>query len=942
MLEERVKTWGVVVVLSVLLFWGVGQAQKTHASAGTLIRNQASATYKIGDKTYTSTSNEVITKVLAVYDMDILIQGQDVSLASNPVAVQSAFPGNRVYFQYEIRNYANTGDTIEITQLVKDASSTMPDPSVVELYEDINANGMVDAGEILLGRWNPSGGAWQSVNQDLSGDNNPDIYVDENSSKYFVISYTVPSTATDGQIYVLGVSGQSHGDNTVTDPGTEGGNNFHKLTVTTDASLSANKTAVPFNVQSGDTISYTIQGSNIGGRPTYPDTLYYDNDEDGTSDAYYAGVILKDPIDTSKVYLIPSSISGSPSGNTLYFYDDDDDGTGYWHSNLPTDATKIDSIAYVFPTLDPGQQYTFTFKVGVKNNVTNGTLIYNKATLYFRKQTTGNPRDSVSSNTTIVRVSISGAEQYGVHIGYPNPDAAPGGDFTKDTAKVDTAKAGLCTLAPIKLHNTGNTYDNFTISYVLATHPEWISSVTFYQADGVTPLPGNTIYNVPADSIVTFYVKYCISDTVNTTNSDAIIKIVAISFSDVTKKDTTTIVIDSIIGLSVDIGNADHTSGNVNNTSADSTTIPGVYVLFPLDVLNTGETPDVYTISGNIPSGWSVVFYPDTNDDGQIDAGSVPITQVGPLDAGEEAHIIAKVYVPDYTPAGTYNATFKATSTRDTLTYDIITNTITVREICNIEISPDRNGTGFPGGIVTYQHWVINRGNLITDVVLSVTSQRGWTYVILDNNQNIINTLTNVQPGESAIIYLRAFIPSNAPIGQPDIARLTATATTGGCSKYVTDVTDVLAGALYLEKWIMLPNGTDSTYYSTGHPSGGFVTSPDTVIYYRVHFKNLSTDTVKKAIIYDPIPAWTEIIIETAGTPSGVTPSGQILYSYSRDGGVNWSEWSTSHNLPVGWSEQNVTNIRFGIDRNNDGDITDADFVLPNETGYIEFKVKIK
>ena len=88
-----------------------------------------------------------------------------------------------------------------------------------------------------------------------------------------------------------------------------------------------------------------------------------------------------------------------------------------------------------------------------------------------------------------------------------------------------------------------------------------------------------------------------------------------------------------------------------------------------------------------------------------------------------------------------------------------------------------------------------------------------------------------------------------------------------------------------------------------------------------MHFKNLSTDSVKAPIIYEVVPSWTEIVIESGGTPDGSVPAGQLLYSYSRDGGVTWSAWSNTHNLPAGWSTPEVTNIRFGIDRNTDGNI---------------------
>ena len=931
--------------MGLLLFLTVGiVVAQSHTPAGTVIRNQAVATYQVGGSSFTSTSNEVITEVLPIYGFDILLNGQDASTTGSPAAVQSAYPGNEVYFQYEVRNYANTGDTINLTELVKDGSSTMPDPSSIEVYEDENANGVVDPGEALLGTWDPSGNTWTSVSQDLDGDGKPDLYVPEEGSKYFVMAYTVPRNATAGQVYFLGVSGQSHGDNTKVDPeASESGNNYHELTVTNDASMSGYKTASPLSVASGDTINYTIQGSNVGGQPTYPDTFVYYN---GSSLDTATGVILKDAIDTSKTYLLPNSITGSPAGVILYHYNGSQ--TVKWYNNIENgiDSTDIDSIAYVFPNIDPGQQYNLTFKVIVRSGLTSSDKIHNQALIFFRHQGGGHDEDTTSTNVTTV--SVSPTNVYGAHLGYyEHPDSAVGGDTNKDTASVDTARAGLCIMDTLSVKNTGNTNDTYKIDYsVISGNANWISGVVFLNMDGLTPLSNNEIGPLAPNDTAHFIVRYCISDTVNTTGNDLVLAIRAVSESDTSALDTTRIVVDSIIGVGVDIGNRDGVSGSVNNTPADSATNPGRCVTFPLDILNTGGTADVYTLSALVPNNWTVKFYPDEDNDGVIDPGSNPITQIGPIDPGQEGHAVAVVCVPDGESPQTSPTKFIATSTRDTTVSDTIADSVTVNAVCAIDISPDRHGTGFPGGEVTYMHWVVNRGNQGTNVHLNVNSQRGWTYVILDSNMNIIDSLTNLGAGDSAIIYVRAFIPSDAPIGIPDNATVTASAVTGGCSDQVTDITDVVSAALALDKYIMDidhdGSPSDSGMYSTGHPSGGYVTSGDTLIWYRVHYKNLSSDTVKAPIIYDKIPTWTTIIVETGGTPDGTVPAGQLLYSYSNDGGVTWSAWTTSHDLPAGWNATDVTNIRFGIDRNSDGTIDENDYILPGESGYVQIKVKIK
>ncbi len=927
-------------VAVVLVVSGVMTAATALTPAGTVIRNQASARYKIGDTEYTSTSNEVMTEVRAIYNLDLLLNGEDVSEASNPVVVQHAYVGNDVYFQYEVRSYSNTRDTIDITQLVKDASSDMPDPSQISVYEDANGNGAVDPGEQLLGVWDPASSSWSSVSQDLNGNGYPDVYVDMNSSKFFVVTYTIPSGASDGQKYILGVTVQSGGNSSVQDPGTsESGNNYHEVVVTTDASIWANKTATPQQVAQGDTITYTISGSNVGGQATDTVSVGYDNDGDDNVDAYLYGVILRDGVDTSLVYFA-GDLSGTPSGHEIYFYDANNDGTSAWHDTPPSsDSTRIDSVGYVFPNIDPGQQFTFTFKVKVRDNVAADTSISNVAVIRYKLQS--GTDTSFTTNNAVVTVNASGAYIYSVRVGpYNNPEASGGGatgNVNNDTAAVDIIEAGGYELDTITVKNIGNVADEYVLSdTVLTTGTEnKFSSITFLHMDASTPIANNRI-SLDAGESMDLIVRISVNDTVDYRGDDILIAIKATSVNYPDSFNYTRIVIDSIVGLSVDIGNADGIGGSVNNSTVDSTTNPGRCVTFPLDVLNNSGVSDVYGLSYHVPNGWTVTFYADADSNGTPD-DMTPITQVGPVAPGAEGHVVVSVCVPSNEGPGTNDINLIAYSTRDTAVRDSITNTVTVNTVCQIDIDPDRHGTGFPGGFVTYQHRVTNFGNTTVNVTINISSQRSWTYIILDSDgQNVINGSFELSPGADSIIYVRAFVPSNAAPGQTDVA--TIEATTGSCADTVTDVTDVIAGALQLTKWIMDANhdgvADDSSFSSLGVPYS--YDSDSGTIYYRVHYKNISTDTVKSPIIYEPVPTNTIVLDGTAG---GTVPAGQLLYSYSTDGGNTWSSWSTSNS---GWPVDDITNIRFGIDRNNDNNITDDDIILPNESGYIEFKVKIE
>ncbi len=900
--------------------------------AGTLIRNQASATYQIGGEEYTSTSNEVVTEVLPVYGLDLLLNGQDISEATNPVVTQHAYVGNNVYFQYELRSYANTGDTVNITELVKDASSTMPDPSAIYIYEDVNGNGAVDPGEPLIGAWDPSTNSWANVYQDQDGDGNPDIYLPLNGSKFFILAYTIPTTANDGDVYVLGVSVESHGNASIVDPGTEGGNNYHKVIVSVDASIWASKSAAPQEVAQGDTVTYTISGSNVGGQTTDNVSIEYDNDEDGTSDGTLSGVILKDGIDTSLVYFA-GGISGLPGGEVLYHYDGDGDNISYWQTDAPSDSTLVDSIAYVFPNIDPGQQFEFSFKVKVRDLEPN-TQIHNRAIIEYGRQSASDT--TFTTNDIIVTVSGEGAYQYVVFIGpyHKSDTTGSGGSTNTDIAAVDTVAAGACIFDTVTVSNHGNTSDEYDLTYSIggAGDPDWVTSVSFLHMDGTTPIANNRIILAAGDSMDVM-VRICIHDTVNTTSTDLDITLTATSVNQPDTFNQTHIVIDSIVGVSLDIGNYDGVAGSVNNAPADSTTNPGRCVTFPLDVLNNSGVSDVYSLSATLPDNWTVTFYPDEDGDGIADS-TVPVTQIGPVAPGEEGHVVAVVCIPSNQSPGTQNVTFTATSTRDSTVSDAITNTVTVNAVCSIDIDPDRHATGFPGGVVTYQHRVMNLGNTSVSVTINVSSERGWTYVVLNSvGDEIISGPFTLDAGADSIINIRVFIPSDAAVGQADIA--TIEATTGTCTDTVTEVTEVIAGALQLTKYIMDPNhdGTadDSTFYSYGIPYSASTDSG--TIWYRIHFKNISTDTVRKPVINEPIPTNTELL----GDFGDSLPSGKLMYDYSSDGGQTWNGWTVT--APT---DPSITNLKIGLDINDDNSVDEDDVLLPGQSGYIEFKVKIK
>lgn len=127
MIQSRLST---KLLLSGLL---ATQAQAL-TPAGTVINNQASATYSPVNGVGQSVSNVVTTRVQAVCA---------VSLTPGGPTTQAGLAGDTFYFQYTLTNSGNSAGTFPVTGSV---GGLVPAPTVA-VYLDANGNGVIDAGE---------------------------------------------------------------------------------------------------------------------------------------------------------------------------------------------------------------------------------------------------------------------------------------------------------------------------------------------------------------------------------------------------------------------------------------------------------------------------------------------------------------------------------------------------------------------------------------------------------------------------------------------------------------------------------------------------------------------------------------------------------------------------------------------------------------------------
>ena len=920
--------------------------------AGTEIRNQASAKYvDSAGQPRTTTSNEVVTVVQPVYGFEIKPDGEKTA----PGQTQSAVPGGKVYFPYTVTNSGNTTDTIKLS-LEQDTSDNF-DLDTPKVYLDENCDGQINPGESELAK---SGNEWQL-----------ELAMEE--SACLIVEGTIPAGQQQNDSALVNLKGTSDGDPNL-DPDGNGNpgddNNWAKAVATENAALTATKSASPSDaVKRGQEITYTIEGSNVGGSAAYAATV----------NSVGSGILVKDKIPAhTSVSSMPTGQAGAGTVKYVYSTDGGQTWSELQSSNLPLagDASGnnyigmlIEGTGAFFPQ---GAQYRFSFTVTVADDVTPADTIENRAAVVFDSNGDGDtddPGEEVDSNTTINNVAPS----YKVYNG-PQDDPDSNGDtFTSeftdplDSTKTwhytetpddsdprdedaetitDTVYGGDTVYFPFTLQNAGNTDDSFELSIVpngtdandSKIPPDWTCQIV--AADGTTPISG-PVGPIAAGETYDYVVKCTIPADYSETNPNvnaAEIKVEAKSTNDPSATNLVTgIVPDVQSGYGVDI---DANPGNNNGAQGDGnpppqTVTPGSTVKIPFDVHNTGHNPDTYDLSTpTFPTDWTGTIYSDPNCDGELDANDnpapAPVSDTGLMEAGETKCFVLVAEVPDDASPGDNQVKIKATSNADPTKSDEITTTITVDEVYDLTFTPDRSGTVTSPGTIVYDHTVTNNGNTTTTVKFTKSGGKdNWTYQISTDGGNTWTTPENASvdlgpkgsSNDSQTIKVRVIVPDGEPIGTVDTVDFEAVPYDGNTQKNdanpddnaVTDTTTIVGGDLRLEKEVDLTEA-----------------KPGDTLTYTITATNIGTGELKQVIVSDPVPAYTDYVSVSA-TATGFPAGSQVVYS--KDG----SSWSTSSSLAAP-----VNIIYVAVDLNGDNQITDADTMPPGAKITITFKVEVK
>ena len=537
----------------------------------------------------------------------------------------------------------------------------------------------------------------------------------------------------------------------------------------------------------------------------------------------------------------------------------------------------------------------------------------------------------------------------GVDIGNSDgdPDTAP-----SDDGLTVSAQPGEGVSYALELQNTGDTSDSFTLGVPDVPTGWAVQIFTDENCDGEVD-SGDVVTSVgPLDPGENVCLVVTVTLAADAEPGRTQITVTATSQNDPSKRDsiTNTVVVGGEnVTVGVNLGNGDKDASSApSDTGVALTTTPGNAVTYPLELTNTGSTPDSFDLSiSELPEGWTAEIFADADCDGEAD-DDTPLTEVGPLDPGENVCLVFTVTPAADAPAGPTPVTVTATSKNDSAISDSITNTVVIQRdggadenaagvnIGNSDGNPDtepddtqKTVQATPGETVTYPLELQNTGDETDTFDLSVAGlPAGWSAVIfLDDNcdgkaddDTPVITVGPLEPGENICLVVRVTLPADAAPGRTP---LTVIAVSQNDPSVQDSITTVIAiedsGGGGGDR-----AGAEIVLNKSVTPAGAV--TPGTTLTYTVTATNTGDADGAGVSVSDPLPADTAFVSASVST----TVNGTALYS---DDGSSWSGMPPA--LATGES------LYVGVDTNGDETISDADTFGPADTLTVTFTVQV-
>lgn len=340
-----------ILLLLLMLHLG-GLSAYAAPLAGTEIVNRASVSYFDATTGLASTiySNE-IKVIVQPLEALVLTPGQSVT---RPVGSGFALP-------HRLTNTGNTPTTYTLSYA--NLGGDDYDAANLALIRDLNGNGITDSGEPLIG-------------------NNNSIALKPGEWVDLTLTGQIPSAALLGktaQLQLAAVSQTQQATATSTDS---------VVTVST-ASMQLVKTASNLTPNRGEEVTYTLTATNTGNATAgaVPVTV------NGSASSL---LLIQDALTANSTW---GNLTDAGGGTALYHQASDPPMS--YVTTPPADLTLVDSVAYGFSGLAPGQTVTTRFKVKIAANA-GGTMKNTAQTVYSDGVNPGN----VTTNSNTVQLAL--------------------------------------------------------------------------------------------------------------------------------------------------------------------------------------------------------------------------------------------------------------------------------------------------------------------------------------------------------------------------------------------------------------------------------------------------------------------------------------------------------------------------------------------------------
>lgn len=823
-------------------------------AAGTVIGNQASATYTDGAGTSrTTTSNLVQTTVSQVKSFTLTANGS-----------RTAAPGQTVYYPHVITNTGNGTDTYALGTVTTGGGFTHGGP--LAYYADADGNGVPDNAVAIT-----TSGAIAAGTQFR-----------------FVVAASVPGGATLGQT------------GTLTVPVTDTGGNSLSNTDTTTVAASAVTVTKALSVSSGPSPSAAALTV----------TLSYTNA--GTAAA--SNLVLTDVLPTGMTYV---AASGSWSGQALTdAAAGDPAGISYaYASGTRTITATITTVPaggsgqVTFQVNIAGSLSPTNSALGTSCTTAGcPALTTNTATYVTATQTTATSTNSVTYNVlqtagVVLNGSSAGA---GATAGEPIvvTSAAQGATasfsvYAWNTGNgTDTINVSIPALGSFPAGTTFQIFRSDGTTPLIDTNGDGTVDTGPVAPSTSTPVALIVRATLPTTGA-----------TGNNGGAGFTTSVVAATVFTPAATESAPIRLDSITANAVDLtvnaaipaatvgqgfGATGTTVVQTNNvTPAQSSAVTSTFSVY---VNNTGAAADSYNLSlqNTLPSGWNLSFRAPVS--GSCATTGASLTSTGSVPASPPASantlVCAVVTVPSIQSgnAGPGNRTLelRAQSASTGASNDVVTVQVSVQTVNALSLSPNGMQQTYPAAAVTYNHTLSNIGNVAQTVnfasgfLSDAQAAAGWTSAAyLDTNANgtldlgtdtllaVGSSIASLPVGESRTIFVRVFAPASATSASPaNVTTLTATYNTT-LTVGATDTTSITEGLLLVKEQVSTGcTTTPAGGYSINPITASAATAPGQCIGYRITATNTTAQTITSVQVSDTVPANTRL--HTAcGAPAG-------------------------------------------------------------------------